>query len=66
MKQTYNTPSGKSFVAQINGNILTMYVPRQDGIVKMKIPPAHRSKLGHAIKRPCFYSFAAVVDEIEG
>jgi len=64
MKQTYEV-NGTSFVAQVNGNTLTLYVPRGPE-VRMKIPPAHKSRLGFALKRTCFDSFAAVVDEIDG
>lgn len=66
MQNQYTAPNGKSLVASVNGNMLTMYVPGEPHMEKMKITPAHKSKLGHAIKRPCFDAFAAVVDEMEG
>ena len=65
MKQTYTAPNGTEFVAQVNGNTLTLYVPRGPE-VHMKVPPAHKSRLGYAIKRTCFDTFADVVDQIDG
>lgn len=62
---TFQDDAGKKFVATVNGNTLTMYVPRGPSVT-MKIPPKHKSKLGHAIKRTDFHAFAKVVDMVEG
>ena len=64
MQQTYHDDAGKKFVAIINGRTLTMYVPRGP-MITMKIPPEHKARIGHAIKRSNFHAFAAAVDELE-
>lgn len=65
MQQHYTTPDNKTLVATVSGSTLTMYVPRQPDLVMMRVPPRLKCRLGYAIKRPCFKSFAAVVDEVE-
>ena len=65
MQQHYTTPDNQVLVATVSGATLTLYIPRQPDIVMMKIPPRLKCALGYAIKRPCFASFAAVVDDVE-
>lgn len=66
MQQTYTDDGGKRFTATISGNILTMFVPRQPEIVRIKIPARHKSRLAYAIKRTNFHAFTAAVDEVAG
>lgn len=64
MQQTYTDDAGKRFTATVTGNILTMFVPRQPEIVRKRIPPAAKSRLGHAMRRRDFHTFTAAVDQI--
>ena len=65
MQQHYTTPDNQTLVATVSGATLTLYIPRKPDIVMMKIPPRLKCALGYAIKRPCFESFATVVDDVE-
>ena len=66
MQTHFTDDAGKKFTATLTNNTLYLAVPGNPHIEKMKIPPAHRKKVRRAIKSPCFHSFAAAVDELEG
>ena len=65
MQNTYQTPNGKTLVATITGNTLSLYIPREPDIVSLKIQPKYRRELGFTMKRDSFDAFAAVVDKID-
>ena len=62
--QTYTDDAGLSFTATVTGHTLTIYVPRQAHIERIKIPPQKKGKIGHALKRKDFHAFAAAVDDL--
>lgn len=64
MKQTYTDDAGKRFIATLAGNTLTMFVPRQPDVVKLKIPPGARGDLTRAMRRTDFHRFTAAVDKV--
>ena len=67
MQQTFFDDAAQPLVATITGNTLSLFVPRHPHVERLKVPPAMKTKLGHAMKRPDdFHAFARVVDDIEG
>ena len=66
MQQTFTDTAGKQFIATVAGNTLTLFVPRAPEVVQMKIPPALRSSVRKAFRKPDFRQFADLCDAVEG